>query len=126
MNSNKDEYVFANIQIPIHIQPTGEFNTLLERALIHFSECNELPPVQNHDSADLLQEIRKWCKFSAPGDPNTPPTESSPPPTLWIDHNEMKLSKKPLNASFKKYHTKTSKHKKSRILYTHKHYLPTS
>lgn len=122
MNSNKNEYVFANIQIPIQIHPTGEFNTMLERALIHFSECSELPPLQDHDSHDLLQEIRKWCRFSPSfADLNTSSNES-PPLTLWLDPSEIKLSKKPLNASFKKYHTKTSKHKKSRIMYTHKHY----
>lgn len=118
MNSNR--YIFANIQIPIEISSaTGEYHTLLERAVVHFSECNELPPIQDHSTKDLLAELTPY--IGARDQRDTAPVAYP----IEIDPEEMKKTRKPLNASFKKYHSYSSKKRnhKSKMQYTHKTYV---
>lgn len=59
MENNK-KYIMAHIRFPIEILETGEQISHMNRTVIDFDACNELPPEQNIEDIDftvLLQNI---------------------------------------------------------------------
>ena len=100
----KKKYIMAVIKIPIEVAENDEYNSFLDRAIVTFEECDELPPIQDHDSIDLVGELSRL--LSGQED--------------IIPLGELRRAKKPLNSSFKKYHLKSKR--KSRIQYTSKVY----
>ena len=98
-------HIMAVIKIPIEVGSQGEteYNTLLERATVVFEECVELPPIQDHDSIDFMNEISRILIKDQSGLEETDCKGLETEETETIIISECHKAKKPLNSSFKRY-----------------------
>ena len=58
MNMTK-KYIMAHIKIPIEILEDGQQISHMNRTIIDFDACNELPPEQDIDNIDFTEALQQ-------------------------------------------------------------------
>ena len=53
------KYIMAHIKIPIEILENGEQISHMNRTVIEFSACNELPPEQDIENIDFTEALQQ-------------------------------------------------------------------
>jgi hypothetical protein len=117
----EEQYVFANVKIPLKIKPDGQYEPLQELIQIEFSECNELPK-KRLENVNIMNELNLFLtpqKQPLTDEPiikeELPKGDDRPEPLIY--EHELKQSKSKKNTSFK-YSKTSSNHRytaKSRI-----------
>ena len=127
MSDETTKYVYANIRIPIKIQPDQSFELINDRMQIEFEKCDQLPDPIEGNHRGLLDKLLSASNMSnvenATVDPENdetiPPQEETIPPQdvvlnstqdnitqdmmkVFSSDYDKKTPKKRQNSSFKK------------------------
>ena len=66
--TNAKKYIIAQIELPIEVLASGEFQILNDHAQLQFFKCNALPPSKNYDNVFLDDILHRF--FSEDAEPD--------------------------------------------------------